>query len=96
MKEEELRQHTNCSKCKKPILSSGIPLFWTVKIECHGTDLGAIKRQDGLTALIGGNVRLAQVMGADEEMTHLIKSVELTLCQDCAMDVMELIEDCKE
>lgn len=86
MKENELRKHARCDICKKLIGQAGIPLFWTVKIERHIIDMGVVKRQDGLTAMLGGNARLAWVMGTDEEMTKILMSVNLTVCELCASD----------
>jgi hypothetical protein len=86
MRENELRKHATCSNCQKGIGHTGLPLFWTLKVERHGVDVKAVKRQDGLAAMLGGNAILAQVMGADEEMTKpMMEPVELTLCEDCAM-----------
>lgn len=87
MKETELRQHAVCSMCKNKIGASGLPMFWTLKIERHGVKLDALQRQTGLTALLGGNAKLAQVMGADEEMTvPMMEPVNLTVCEDCCTE----------
>jgi hypothetical protein len=84
--EIELRKHTHCTVCGKPIGHTGLPLFWTVEIKRHGIEMAAVKRQDGLTAMLGGNAQLAQVMGTDEEMTKLLSDVQVTMCYVCAMD----------
>ena len=82
MKEKELREHADCSICKKPIGHTGMPLFWTVKIERHGIKLDAVQRQQGLGMQIGA--QLAQVMGPDEEMTEpMMDPVEITVCEKC-------------
>jgi hypothetical protein len=94
MKELELREHAICSKCKKPIGHTGLPLFWTAEFKRHGIKMDVVKRQDGLTAMLGGNAVLAQIMGADEEMTQLMCGKNITLCEDCAFSIMELIEEC--
>jgi hypothetical protein len=85
VKEKELREHAICSVCHKPIGHAGLPCFWTLKIERHGILMGAVRRQDGLTALLGGSAILSQVMGPDEEMTQpLMDPLELTVCENCA------------
>jgi len=95
MTESELREHAICSKCKKPIGHTGLPLFWTVEINRYGIKLNVVKRQDGLTALLGGHAGLAQIIGADEEMTEkMIDTENITLCETCALPIMELIEAC--
>jgi hypothetical protein len=85
MKEQELRQRTECANCHKKIGHTGLPLFWVLKIERHAIDIEAVKRQDGLAAMLGGNAILAHVMGTDAEMTKMMESVEITLCESCAM-----------
>lgn len=95
MKETELRKHASCTVCKKLIGHTGLPLFWTVRLERHGIEMAAIQQQDGLVALMGGSSRLAQVMGTDAEMTTTLMDVTITLCEHCALldvPVMELAE----
>ena len=95
MKEKELRKHAICSQCGKPIGHTGLPLFWTLEIDRHGIKLDAVKRQDGLTALLGGHAGIAQVMGTDEEMTEkMMDTKRITLCETCAFPIMVLIEQC--
>ena len=86
MREKELRENTDCNLCKQKIGKSGISMFWIVKIERHGIKMDAVNRQQGLTMMLGGEAMLAQVMGADEEMTMpMIDPVKLTICETCAM-----------
>lgn len=84
MKEQELRDIATCALCKQPFGHAGLPIFYRVRIEQHGVDLKAIRRQDGLAAYMGSPL-LAQVMGPDQEMTKLLDARELTVCQDCAL-----------
>jgi hypothetical protein len=95
MRENELRKHAECSNCHKKIGHTGLPMFWTMKVERHGLDANAIRRQDGLAMMLGGNSVLANVMGADEEMTvPLMDPIEITLCEHCAMGelcIMDLV-----
>jgi len=87
MKERELREHSECSLCHRLIGHTGIPLFWTVKVCRYGVDLAAMKRQDGLAAMLGGHPGIAQAMGPDEDMANAVmEQVELTLCESCAME----------
>jgi len=83
MKEKELREHAECSLCKNKIGESGIPMFWTVKIERHGINLQATRRQHGLGMHMGAE--LAMIMGPDEELTMpMMKPIVLTVCEECA------------
>ena len=85
MKERELRQHATCSLCNKPIGHTGLPLFWTVKIERFGLNVDAIRRQTGLGMMIGA--QLACVMGPDDDMTEpVMDPVTLTVCENCATE----------
>ena len=54
MKEKELRERTTCAVCRRKIGHTGLPLFWTVKIERHGVDVKAVNRQQGLAMFFGG------------------------------------------
>lgn len=86
MKERELRQHATCSLCRQKIGHTGLPLFWTVKIEHFGIDAAAVQRQQGLAMMLGGNGALALAMGPDEEMTMpMMDPVTLTVCERCAV-----------
>jgi len=87
MKESELREPADCSICNQKILHTGIPMFWTMRIERHGVLINAVKRQSGLEMMLGDNVAIAQAMGPDEEMTKsFLGPVDITLCEDCAME----------
>ena len=84
MKEMELRQHADCSLCGKKIGASGMPMFWRVSVERFGVKMDVVNRQQGLTMMLGGSARLAQVMGADEDMTMpLMEKTVLTVCETC-------------
>jgi hypothetical protein len=86
MKEAELRRHCVCSLCAKGIGASGIPLFWRVTVERFGVDLTAVKRQDGLGAMLGHSA-LAAVMGPDHDMARpVMDPVTLTVCETCACE----------
>ena len=86
MKEKELRKVANCAMCKKPIGHTGLPLFWRIRIQRYGLKIGALKRQQGLTMMLGGHAELAAVMGPDEDMAEKISGVEITLCEKCAIE----------
>jgi hypothetical protein len=84
VKEADLRQHATCTACRKPVLHTGVPLFWRVTIERFGVDTRAAVRQDSLAAFIG-STRIASVMGPDEDMaTPMMEPVTITLCETCA------------
>lgn len=85
MKERELLKHLTCSFCGKPIAHSGLPMFWTVKVERFGIDANAIRRQHGLGLMLGSPA-LAGVMGPDEDMAKpVMEPVTLTACEPCAL-----------
>lgn len=100
MKEGELRQHAKCNLCGRLIGESRLPLFWTVTIQRYGLKLDAIQRQDGLTAMLGGNALLAMHMGTNEDLAApVMEPVTLTVCETCAIEakvpvaVMALTEE---
>lgn len=83
MKEKELREHTECSLCKKKTLSSGLPIFNIVKIETWGLEAQACQRQQGLGMMLGHG-GLAEVMGPNEDLATKIGATKvLTVCHDC-------------
>ena len=85
MKEKELRENAECNLCHKKIGESGIPMFWTVKIERHGVVLKATRRQQGFGMMIGAE--LAMVMGPDEDMTiPMMEPLTLTVCETCGCE----------
>lgn len=85
MRERELREHTTCSVCQKPIGHTRLPLFWRVHIERFGIDLNAVRRQDGLAAMLG-SATLAAAMGPDEQMAKpVMEPATITLCETCAL-----------
>ncbi|MCB2218027.1 MAG: hypothetical protein KQH59_18345 [Desulfobulbaceae bacterium] len=94
MREGELRKHAICSKCGNKIGHTGLPLFWTIRAERHGIKMDVVKRQTGLAMMLGGNALIAAAMGPDEDMTELVDSADLTLCEACASPVLELMASC--
>lgn len=91
MKEKELREIANCAKCGKPFGHTQLPLFWRITIERFGVNMDAVRRQDGLTELFGGNPYLAQVMGPDQKLAQLITGpITVTLCENCALESVEI------
>lgn len=86
MKETELRECAECANCHKKIGETGLPLFWRVTIERFGVDLNAMRRQDGLTAMLNGHAGLAMVMGRNEDLAvPLMDPVKATVCESCAI-----------
>ena len=86
MKEKELRSHAMCSLCKKKVLESGLPFFYRLRIERFGVDVNAVKRQTGLTMMLGGHAGLALAMGTDEEMAiPLMDALVLVVCVTCSV-----------
>jgi hypothetical protein len=94
VKEKELRERATCSKCNQKIGHTHVPLFWTVKATRWGLDGGAIQRASGL-AMMMGSPALAMAMGTDEDLAVEVEAVDVTLCEECAIDLMALLESCK-
>lgn len=87
MKELELRKYATCSLCHKKIVNNGIPLFWKVTVERFSLNTGAIFRQDGLAAVLGGRSDIAMAMGPDEELASpFMEPVTLAVCESCAIN----------
>lgn len=89
--EAELRALCTCSACGRKIGQTAIPILWKVSLERHGLNLPAIQRQQGLGQMLGGNARLAMVMGSGEPMTiPLMDRVTVMVCDECACAVNTL------
>jgi len=83
MKHDELLKHSTCHMCGNLIGMSGLPLFWRVKVERFGLDMNAIRRQDGMAAMMG-NAAIARVMGPDEDLAKpMMDPVTVTVCETC-------------
>jgi len=57
MKESDAR-NMQCAQCAKEVGASGLLMFWTVKIERHALNMGAVQRQSGLAMMLGGSAQL--------------------------------------
>lgn len=86
MRVRELREAAKCAFCGKGFMESGLPLFYRVRIQRFGVDMGAVRRQSGLEQMLGGAAALAQVMGPNEEMAKPLHTVEFTVCETCSLD----------
>lgn len=84
MKKRELLKHATCDACGLKIGASGLPLFYTVTVARYGIRMDRVRRSDGLAACMG-NETIADVMGADEDLTTtLMQPVTLTVCETCS------------
>ena len=90
MKQTDIKK---CAICGNGMMHLGLPFFYTVRIQRHGIDAGAIQRQNGLEQMLGGCAQLANVMGPQEDMTKpLTEEKDLWICESCAnTDLISLI-----
>ena len=94
MKEAELRKMVECKVCNQKIGQKATPILWKVQAERHGLDGNALQRQQGLTMMMGGSAMLAQVMGADEDMTQVLHEETCMICDECIIERLpELLQD---
>ena len=76
-----------CGHCHKGIMHTGVPLFYRVTIERMGLDLQAVHRQHGLEMVMNGHAKIANIMGANEDMGLPIGPASIgLLCEQCAND----------
>jgi len=84
IKQTELRP---CSLCRVAVSHAGHPIFYRASLEVCGLNIAAIRRQAGLELMLGGNVRLANAMGPDEDMAKVIeRKSEIWICVPCLME----------
>lgn len=92
MKEAELRKHANCSRCKKKLGESSLPIFSVVRVQHWIIDLFAVQRQTGLGQMLGDG--LAMHMGPDDDLAIQDgESADITLCASCRAGFLEWLED---
>lgn len=74
-----------CCLCGNGVLHTGVPLFYRITIERMGADRHAIERQTGLEMMLGGQARLANVMGPNENMANVIDTFvnKGLVCHSC-------------
>lgn len=99
MKERELREAANCGVCNKKIGESNLPMFMRVRVQRHALKVEAIRRQQGLGMMLGGNGLLASVMGPNEEMTEVFHECEITVCDLCTVEhplLMRVLESAED
>lgn len=82
MKAKDLRP---CDGCGDVLTSNGVPMFYRVRVETMGVNVNAVRRQVGLSMMMG-NSALAAIMGPDEDMASPVFPAEdVLLCLQCAM-----------
>ena len=86
LKEDELRELAICRCCKRKIGETPVPILWKLNAERHGLDAGALKRQQGLTDMLGGHAALARVMGPNSNMTKVLHEAKCMVCDECMIE----------
>lgn len=85
MKEQELRELSECCVCMRKIGELPLPMFHKITMERHGLSLPAVSRQQGLAMLLGGDAVLAAAMGPNEDMTVKLDETTTMVCEDCML-----------
>ena len=76
-----------CALCRKPLMHTGVPLFWRVTVERFGVDAQAVRTVAGLETHFGGNTALANVFAGDPAIGKSIcEPVHLLVCEDCILN----------
>lgn len=77
-----------CACCGKGVMHTGLPLFYRVTIERMGVDSQAVQRQHGLEMMLGGQAKIAHVMGENADMGLPIGAARKgLLCEKCASNL---------
>ncbi len=80
-----------CVLCGKGVMHTGVPLFYRVKIERLGINVGEVQRTHGMEQFFGGAVALARVFH-DPDLTEVIMpEVEMLVCEDCSTTQREAV-----
>jgi len=78
-----------CVLCHKPILATGLPIFYRLTVQHCGIDAAALQQHVGLGMMLGGGadgMALADVMGAHKPPVVVMSSGTVNLCLKCAQD----------
>ena len=76
-----------CCNCDKGMAHNGAVVFYRIKVETFGLDLGAISRRHGFEQMLGAAAGLAGVLGPDEDIAKEVCAEETRfLCLECAMN----------
>ena len=93
MNSDQLRKHAECSNCNNPIGNTGLPLFWTIKIERHGVKVDKVAQHDAIATILGGSQVLASAMGPNDNLTEsMLGPIEITLCEHCAASDINIMQ----
>ena len=76
-----------CHICGKPLTQCGAVDFHEITVERHVLNLPALRRQAGLTMMMG-NTAIAAAMGPDEDMALPVPETRqrLLICGTCAIE----------
>lgn len=86
MKEQELRHLATCCVCRRKVGQLPTGVFNKISSERFMVNPRAVQRQHGLEQMLG-NVALAQVMGAGEDMAvSMGPAITIMICDDCVME----------
>lgn len=81
------RDLMKCVCCAQGMMANGDMTFYRVTLERMCVDMAAVQQQSGLEMMLGGNARLANVMGPDADIAKpLGPGVQVFVCDRCAID----------
>lgn len=90
-------EFTKCLGCGRGVMASGSIAFYRITIERLGVNMPAVKRQAGLEDFLGGQARIAFVMGEQEDIGLPIGDAQRGLiCDDCAIKHVSCIAQLSE
>lgn len=76
-----------CALCHRPILQTGLPLFYRVEVIQCGVDAQALQQLGGLAMMMGGGsagLALASTMGAHADPVVEMGRGATNLCMQCS------------
>lgn len=83
LKELDVRVIAHCAKCGWRFGEVALT-FSPVAVASYVLNLpAAVRRQMGLTMMMGGNAAIAGAMGLDEDMVFAVSENMYTLCTEC-------------
>jgi len=74
-----------CAFCGKGVMHTGLPLFYSVRVQRMGIDMREVDRAAGMEQFMGGHVALARIFHDPEIANPFGEAVNSLVCEACAM-----------
>ena len=75
-----------CALCGKGVMHTGVPLFYRVKIQRMGVDVGEVRRTSAMESFMGpGGLAIARALYDGAIAKPLTDEQTALVCEDCSL-----------